>query len=132
MNYPVSIILGGAVLIFTISLSEASPEQNKATAGAAEIGPVVRAPEALRLKIVQNGFQLDWTLSRDDPSSVTAYEIVRADRLSGPFDPVAMVEHGTSVYIDTTAMPEIICYFKVRALNGEIPSLFSNIVAGER
>ena len=63
---------------------------------------------------------------------MTGYEIVRADRFSGPYDPVATVKQGTSRYIDTTAVSEIIYYYKVRAVAGAVRSEYSNPVAGER
>ncbi|MHB8845946.1 MAG: hypothetical protein ACYC7L_14505 [Nitrospirota bacterium] len=109
MNYYLSIILG-IVLISSISVSAGTPEQKRELKSKGEAGAMIGAPAALHLRIVPNGFQLDWTVSSGDPGVVTGYEIVRADRFSGPYEPVATVEQGTSRYIDTTAMPEIIFF----------------------
>jgi len=95
-------------------------------------GDSVRPPEALRLRIVQNGFQLDWKLSPQDPGAVTGYELVRSDRFTGPYDTVATVGNGTARYVDTTASREIIYFYKVRAMAGKASSPFSNTVTGER
>ena len=90
------------------------------------------APTALRLVIVPNGFKLSWNPSPQDPGVVTGYEIVRSDLASGPFIKVATVNNGVFQYIDTTASPEIIYYYKVRAVAGSSYSQYSNTVTGER
>lgn len=119
-------ILAAALLISTISY--AGGKQDPAGAAAAGAG----APTGLHLKIVQNGLKLYWTVSPGDPGPVTGYEIVRADRFSGPYDPVATVRKGTSEYIDATASQEIIYFYKVRAVTADGHSPFSNTVSGER
>ena len=91
------------------------------------------APTGLRLIIVPNGFQLNWKPSPQDPGIVTGYEIVRsANIFSGPYTTVATVNNGVSQYTDTTAEPENIYYYKVRAVAGDVFSPYSNTVAGER
>ena len=90
------------------------------------------APTNLKLMIVSKAFKLTWKPSPEDPGKVTGYEIVRSDLASGPFNTVAKVERGVSQYIDTTAAPEIIYYYKVRAMSGNIYSPYSNTVTGER
>jgi hypothetical protein len=90
------------------------------------------APTALRLVIVPNGFKLSWQPSPQDPGPVTGYEIARSDLASGPFITVAKVDKGVSEHIDTTASPEIIYYYKIRAVAGTVYSPYSNTVAGER
>ena len=90
------------------------------------------APTALKLVIVPDGFKLSWLPSPDDPGAVTGYEIARADLASGPFTSVATVKKGVSEHIDTTASPEIIYYYKVRAIAGSSFSQYSNTVTGER
>jgi hypothetical protein len=90
------------------------------------------APTALRLVIVPDGFKLTWQSSPEDLGVVTGYEIVRSDLASGPFATVATVDKGVSQYIDTTASPEIIYYYKVRAVAGAVYSPYSNTVTGER
>jgi hypothetical protein len=90
------------------------------------------APAALRLVIVPDGFKLSWKLSLQDPGVVTGYEIVRAELASGPFTKVGTVGKGVSQYVDKTASKEIIYYYKVRAAAGDVYSLYSNTVTGER
>jgi hypothetical protein len=131
MKYYFAVTLG-IVLLSTVSFADGKLDRKKELTVARETGTLVEAPVALRLRIVPNGFQLNWTLSPHDPGTVTGYELVRADRLSGPFDPVATVGKGTAEFIDTTALPEIIYYYKVRAVAGKEYSPFSNTVAGER
>lgn len=102
------------------------------TAVAEQKSIIPGAPASLKLVIVTNGFRLTWTLSPQAPGIVTGYEIVRSDRASGPFVEVAKVLNGTSQYIDITASPEIIYYYKVRAVAGTVYSPYSNTVTGER
>ena len=45
---------------------------------------------------------------------------------------MVLIWKGTVQYIDTTALPEIIYYYKVMAGAGQGYSPFSNTVAGER
>lgn len=90
------------------------------------------APTALRLVIVPNGFKLSWQPYPQEPGVVTGYEIVRSDLASGPFTTVAAVDRGVSEYIDTTASPERIYYYKIRAVADTVYSPYSNTVTGER
>jgi len=90
------------------------------------------APTALKLMIVPEGFKLSWQPSPEDGGMVTGYEIVRADLASGPFTTVAKVDKGVLEYVDTTAAPEIIYYYKIRAVAGTERSPYSNTVTGER
>lgn len=132
MKYSLSIMLS-AILIAAVSFAgEQKLVETNRRAIAETAGAVAGAPAALRLKIVPNGFQLNWTLSPQDPGTVTGYELVRSDRFSGPYDPVATVAGGISQYIDTTALPEIIYFYKVRAVAAKNSSPFSNTVTGER
>ena len=134
MRYYIRIVIGAAfVVVCNMAFAaENRGSVNSVLVATAEAGTVVGAPEALHLKIVQNGFQLNWTASPQDPGTVTGYEIVRSDRFSGPYEPVATVEKGTSRYIDTTAAREIIYFYKMRAIAGSGYSDFSNTVTGER
>lgn len=91
------------------------------------------APSDLKLVIVPSGFKLTWKPSSQDPGRVTGYEIVRsANVASGPFVVVTVVGKGVFQYIDKTASPENIYYYKVRARAGSEYSLYSNTVTGER
>ena len=115
--------LGTVFLLASLYGFAGSAEQKIVTPG---------APTALRLVIVPDGFKLSWQLSPDDSGVVTGYEIVRSDLASGPFINVATVDNGVLSYIDTTASPEIIYYYKVRAVAGSSYSQYSNTVTGER
>ncbi len=119
------------LIFLLVSLCGYSGADEKSVAGG-EKDITLGAPTALKLVIVPNGFKLTWKLSPQDPGIVTGYEIVRADRASGPFDNVASVNKEVSEYIDTTASKEIIYYYKVRAKAGNIYSPDSNTVTGER
>jgi hypothetical protein len=130
MRYAILIL--STVLICTACSAGEMLAQKKGQAVSEETGTDAGAPVLSYLKIVQNGFQLNWTLSPQDPGTVTGYEIVRADRFTGPYAQVATVEKGTSQYIDTTASPETIYFYKVRAVVGSGFSPFSNPVSGER
>ena len=130
MRYAISILLG-AVLISAVCFAAEHPEQRKEPAAADETGAAVGAPTALRLRIVQNGFQLNWAPSPHDPGAVTGYEIVRADVFSGPYETVGKVDKGIFSFVDRTAKPEIIYFYKVRALAGDMYSPFSREAAGE-
>ena len=90
------------------------------------------APTSLKLVIVPDGFKLSWKPASEAAGVVTGYEIVRAEVASGPFTTVAKVDKGVAEYIDTTAAPEIIYYYKVRAVAGTTYSPYSNTVTGER
>lgn len=121
------------MILILVSLYGYSAADERSIAGG-EKDITLGAPTTLKLVIVPNGFKLTWKLSPQDPGMVTGYEIVRADRASGPFDNVAIVNKGVSEYIDTTAAKEIIYYYKVRvrARAGDIYSSYSNTVTGER
>ena len=100
--------------------------------GKDEISTIPGAPTVLKIVIVQNGFKLSWNLSSQDPGIVTGYEIMRSELASGPFTKIATLDKGVSQYVDATASPEIIYYYKVKALAGSMFSPDSNIVTGER
>jgi len=102
------------------------------TGGTGQQSIILAAPTALKLMIVPNGFKLSWTPSPQDPGIVTGYEIVRSDLASGPFAKVGVVDKGVSQYVDTTASPETIYYYKVSAVAGNVHSPYSNTVTGER
>jgi hypothetical protein len=90
------------------------------------------APSGLVLKIEGKGVLLSWKASPDDPGKVTGYEIVRADVASGPFKKVGKVKKGIFQYNDKTAKPEIIYFYKVRAVAGKSFSDYSQPAAVER
>lgn len=130
MNHALSLLLG-ALLISAVCLAAEHPERTTEPAVSEDTGVAIGAPSALRLNIVRNGFQLNWTLSPQDPGVVTGYEIARADVFSGPYETVGVVEKGILTFVDRTARPETIYFYKVRALAGDRYSPFSGEAAGE-
>ncbi|MGB9080780.1 MAG: fibronectin type III domain-containing protein [Desulfuromonadaceae bacterium] len=130
MKYVISILLG-AVLISALCFAAEPPEQRKEPTVAGETGAAIGAPTELRLKIVQNGFQLNWTPSPQDAGVVTGYEIVRTTVFSGPYETVGTVSKGTFSFVDKTAKPEAIYFYKVRAVAGSQYSPFSREASGE-
>jgi hypothetical protein len=83
--------------------------------------PIVpRAPSDVTLMIHgDEGFQLTWKASPDDPGRVTGYQIVRATLAGGPFETIASVNKGVLTYHDATAKREIIYFYKLRAITGK-------------
>ena len=130
MKYAISILLG-AVLISAFCFAAEHPERKSEPAISEGTGVAIGAPAALRLKIVQNGFQLNWTPSPQDPGVVTGYEIVRATVFSGPYETVGIVEKGILTFVDKTAKSEAIYFYKIRALAGAQYSPFSREATGE-
>jgi len=122
---PCGIFAGSSVLqelAMTVSPAQSAGEQRPAP---------LAAPTALKLVIVASGFRLSWQPAPQDPARVTGYEIVRATIFSGPYEAVARVGKGVFSYTDTTAKPEHIYFYKVRALAGAEYSQFSSAVTGE-
>lgn len=118
-------IVLGVAIVFLV----ASPCAYAGATGHKSAAP--GAPSALKLVIVPDGFKLTWNPPANQ-ADVTGYEIVRANLASGPFITVAKVDKGVSEYVDTTAAPENIYYYKVRAMAGTEESPYSNTVTGER
>ena len=119
------IVLGVAIVFLVASFCGIAVAKGQKQAALA-------APTSLKLVIVTKGFKLSWEPAAEASGAVTAYEILRADLASGPFITVAKVDKGVSEYVDTTAAPEIIYYYKVRAIAGTEQSPYSNTVTGER
>ena len=94
--------------------------------------PVPEAPTGLKVTISGKGFLLTWKASANDPGIVTGYEIARATFASGPFETIAKVDKGVLTYHDSTAQPEIIYFYKVRAMAGKEYSPYSDMVTAER
>lgn len=130
MRHVISILLG--LLTISALCCAAEPAgQRQETAVTGDVAAEVGAPTELHLRIVRDGFQLTWAISPQDPGTVTGYEIVRADVFSGPYEPVGTVDKGVSTFVDRTAKPEVIYFYKVRALAGTRYSPFSREAAGE-
>jgi hypothetical protein len=120
------------VIILTLISFYGCAGMSAKSAGAEQKNITIAAPTALRLMIVPNGFKLNWNPSPEDPGIVTGYEVVRSDLASGPFVKIATVDKGVAQYVDTTASPETIYYYKVSAVAGNVHSPYSNTVTGER
>ena len=120
-----------AVFIGTLVFADEPPRVQAGETVSEQVGATVQAPSALHLKIAGKGFQLTWTLSPQDPGTVTGYEIVRADVFSGPYETVGKVGQGVSSFVDRSAKAEVVYFYKVRALTGSQPSTFSKEAAGE-
>lgn len=131
MKYAQLVMLS-TTLICTVAFAGEVPQMQEGKTVAEQARSMAQAPSGLHLKIVENGFQLTWALSPQDPGAVDGYEIVRSDRFSGPYERVATVGKGISQYHDPSAFKEIIYFFKVRAIVGKEFSPFSNTVTGER
>lgn len=124
------IILSTVFICSVVFLGEPLRAQEmKAAAEPAEA--TAQAPSALHLMINGDGFQLTWGLSPQDPGAVTGYEIVRSAFFSGPYETVGTVGQGVSGFVDRTANPEVVYFYKVRALTDNQPSPFSKEAAGE-
>lgn len=90
-----------------------------------------QAPTGLTVAIVPEGILLSWKPSPQDPGIVTGYEIVRANIFAGPYQTVGTVGKGIITFVDKTARPENIYFYKIRAIAGNRYSLFSREAAGE-
>jgi len=126
--------MGIGVIFFLVSLYGCAGPNGKSAEGISKPGGAITlgAPTQLRLVIVPNGFKLSWNPSPQDPGIVTEYEIVRATLASGPFETIAKVSKGVLTYHDSTAQPEIIYFYKVRAVAGKEYSPYSNVAVAER
>jgi len=121
---PSGIFAGSSVQELAMALSPAQSAGEERPA-------LLAAPTALKLVIVPSGFRLSWQPAPQETGRVTGYEIVRATIFSGPYEAVARVGKGVLSYTDTTAKPEHIYFYKVRALAGAEYSPFSGAATGE-
>jgi hypothetical protein len=119
------LVMGIAIVFLVVSLGGAAVAEGQKQAA-------LGAPTNLKLVIVPNGFKLSWKPGTGDTGIVKGYEILRANMASGPFTTVAEVEQEVTEFVDTTAAPENIYYYKVRAMAGKEQSAYSNTVTGER
>ncbi len=90
------------------------------------------APTNLSLTPSINGLYLTWKASPNDPGCVTKYEIARSTTSGGSFSTIDTVEKGVLKYNDTTAEVGTTYYYKVRAMAGSDPSLYTSEVSGKR
>ena len=90
------------------------------------------APSGLAVTPAINGLYLTWTISPSDPGCVTKYEIARATTSGGVFSTVGTVEKGILKYNDTSAEAGTQYYYKVRAMAGSDPSVYTAEASGKR
>jgi len=119
------IIIGALIAFLAVSLGGMATATGQKQAA-------IAAPTSLKLVIVPDGFKLSWKPAAEAAADLTGYEILRAELASGPFTAVAKVDKGVTEYVDKTASPEIIYYYKVKAISGTGESPDSNTVTGER
>lgn len=90
------------------------------------------APTGLVLEVAVKGVTLRWIPSPQDREQVTAYEIGRAASAGGPYEVIRTVGKGSDHFLDTSAPPETILYYKVRAQSRAGASAWTPPVTGER
>jgi hypothetical protein len=93
------------------------------------VGP--GAPTKLTLDVVSSKFYLEWKLSPQDPGTVTGYEIMRATDYRGPYHKIATVNKGIWRYEDSSVSPQVIYFYKVRAVAGDRYSPYSNVAVAD-
>jgi len=130
MKY-LAFIIFSALCITMVGLASTPLQAQEAKTMMEQAGAMAQAPSALHLVIDGNGFLLTWGLSPQDPGMVTGYEIVRSAFFSGPYETVGKVDQGVSSFVDRTPNPEVVYFYKVRALTDGEPSPFSKEAAGE-
>jgi hypothetical protein len=118
MKVPVSIVVVMLLALF-------GPGQVWASAD----GPGV--PVDLKAAVSGKGVRLIWKAPPENPELVTGYEIARASLASGPFKALATVGPDVQVFLDTGAKPEVIYFYKIRAVGKESDSPFSKLVSAE-
>lgn len=100
--------------------------------GKGNVKPAILAPVELRLFVDHNGLKLSWKISPQDAGKVTGYEIVRSNSFGGPYRMLDSVNQDIHQYVDLSASPGIVYFYKVRAVAGSEYSHFSNIAGGEK
>jgi hypothetical protein len=128
-----SLLLMGAVFCFCFSCAQHETGGHAQYAAVASGGTAQTplAPMGLTAGIVPEGFSLSWNSAPGDTAQITGYEIVRAHVFSGPYETVGLVGTGIFSFIDKTARPENIYFYKVRACAGDRCSSFSREASGE-
>lgn len=120
-----------AVAIIVIPAMVLAGGSGAGPVGEKNMNPSLGAPQGLKLAVVKGGFKLTWSPPARESEKVTGYEVLRAAMASGPFETVGTAKKGATEFVDTTASPENIYYYKVRAVADGQYSTFSNTVTGE-
>ncbi len=94
-------------------------------------GTSIGAPTKLWMNVEPSSFYLEWKLSPQDSGNVTGYEIMRSTEYRGPYERIATVGKGISYYRDSSVKPQVIYFYKVRAIAGNSHSPFSNVTVGD-
>ena len=90
------------------------------------------APTNLTAAASIDGIYLSWKASPQDPGCVTSYEIYRATSAGGVGSTIGTVNAGQLKYNDTTATAGTTYYYKIRAMSGSDPSVYTSEVSGKR
>lgn len=97
--------------------------------------PVVadwNAPARVSLAAVPDGLRISWMLPATAPTDVAGFQVVRAPDLNGPYTPVGLAERSVTEFVDTTAVPGTIYFYRIRAFQGGVCTPFSDPVFGQR
>jgi hypothetical protein len=89
-------------------------------------GDAPGVPTGLKAVISGKNARLTWKAPSEYPERVTGYEIVRASLASGPFGTVGKVGPDVHQFLDTGVRPEVIYFYKIRAVGKEEASPFSH------
>jgi hypothetical protein len=89
------------------------------------------APVALRASVSDKGTLLTWGLPTESPVLTIGYEIARASLASGPFKTLGSVSAEDRSFCDTGAKPEVIYFYKIRAIGKEGSSSYSKPASAE-
>ena len=90
------------------------------------------APTSLTVAASIDGIYLSWKASPQDPGCVTSYEIYRATSAGGVVSMIGTVIAGQLKYNDTTGTAGTMYYYKIRAMSGSDPSVYTSEVSGKR
>lgn len=94
-----------------------------------ELSPLFDAPYYPRFLVaapINDGILLSWDTSYSDPGCVTSYQIARSTVSGGPYEPLGTVLEGELSFVDRERLSAGTYFYVVRALNGNIPSGYSN------
>jgi hypothetical protein len=103
----------------------------KADAAGGVMDTLPTTPQNFRMKISPQSLELIWGNPAEEQDQVTGYEISRANNYSGPYTIIATVEKGVKSYVDGAVSPEVVYYYKVRAVSGDRCSSYAGPVIGE-
>ncbi len=87
----------------------------------------IAAPSNLtQVQTYSDSIEIAWT---DNSDNEDGFEIYRSTNLNDDYNKIAIVNSGVSSYVDKDLDPETQYHYKVRAINTEIYSAFSNVLS---